>query len=287
LLDEIPQPHIGCVPWRSTSPAVVLSLCAALTACGSLPGGGRWGAGATVAPGWPCIAESASDALASPRVWAPLAGAGLLLIADRFAPVDRRVSSWATDHTPLFGSQRGADRASDALQNAARLLGIVTAVATPSGSANDVRRDNWLESRDWLVAKGKGMVGVEGGSILVTHAVTFGMKDVVRRPRPDQSDAKEAPRSFPSGHASHTSVVTTLALRNVDYLPWPAPARNAMRGALLATQVATAWARVEAAQHFPSDVLFAAALGDFVGAVGHDAFIGLPKRGGVRACRSG
>jgi membrane-associated phospholipid phosphatase len=38
----------------------------------------------------------------------------------------------------------------------------------------------------------------------------------------------------------------------------------------------TAWARVEAQKHFPSDILAGAALGNFVASFVHDAFLGLP-----------
>jgi membrane-associated phospholipid phosphatase len=37
-----------------------------------------------------------------------------------------------------------------------------------------------------------------------------------------------------------------------------------------------AWARVEARVHYPSDVLFGAALGHFLAAFIHDAFLNLP-----------
>ncbi len=43
----------------------------------------------------------------------------------------------------------------------------------------------------------------------------------------------------------------------------------------LATGVA--WARVEGERHYPSDVLAGAALGHFISAFIHDAFIGLPE----------
>lgn len=38
--------------------------------------------------------------------------------------------------------------------------------------------------------------------------------------------------------------------------------------------VSTAWARVEAKSHFPSDVLAGMALGHFIGAFINDAFLG-------------
>ncbi len=38
---------------------------------------------------------------------------------------------------------------------------------------------------------------------------------------------------------------------------------------------ATAWARIEAKRHYPTDVLAGAALGNFIGAFINDAFIGI------------
>ena len=38
-----------------------------------------------------------------------------------------------------------------------------------------------------------------------------------------------------------------------------------------------AWARVEGDRHYPSDVLAGAALGHFLSAFIHDAFLGLPE----------
>ena len=42
-----------------------------------------------------------------------------------------------------------------------------------------------------------------------------------------------------------------------------------------------AWARVEARKHYPSDVLAGAALGHFLTAFIHDAFLNLPEDGSV------
>jgi len=43
----------------------------------------------------------------------------------------------------------------------------------------------------------------------------------------------------------------------------------------------TAWARVEAGVHYPSDVLAGAALGNFLTAFIHDAFLNLPEESSV------
>ena len=103
----------------------------------------------------------------------------------------------------------------------------------------------------------------------LTSGVTSGLKSAVDRPRPTGSG-----QSFPSGHASNTSVCDTLSARNVDDLGIPDGARLGLKIGFTALTVSTAWARVEARQHYPSDVLGGMALGHFLGAFINDAFFG-------------
>ena len=114
-----------------------------------------------------------------------------------------------------------------------------------------------------------------------------GLKETIHRPRPDTSDRSEATKSFPSGHTSHTAVFTTLASRNVATLPWPEASRTAPQAGLIGLTIGTAWARVEAKQHFPSDVLFGAALGNFFGAFMNEAFLGLDGGVTIQPSREG
>jgi len=114
-----------------------------------------------------------------------------------------------------------------------------------------------------------------------------GLKETIHRPRPDTSDRSEATKSFPSGHTSHTAVFTTLASRNVATLPWPEASRTALQAGLIGLTIGTAWARVEAKQHFPSDVLFGAALGNFFGAFMNEAFLGLDGGVTIQPSREG
>ena len=51
--------------------------------------------------------------------------------------------------------------------------------------------------------------------------------------------------------------------------------KTAMRVGVMTLAAGTAWARVEAKKHFPSDVLAGAALGNFIASFVHDAFLGL------------
>ena len=97
--------------------------------CGTLPNGRGWGQDATLTPGWDRISRAAWDAAASPATWGPAVGA----LAFQVGSADRNLAQWAMVRTPLYGSQRNAAHASDALGSAISAAYVVTAVATPSG----------------------------------------------------------------------------------------------------------------------------------------------------------
>ncbi len=82
--------------------------------------------------------------------------------------------------------------------------------------------------------------------------------------------------SFPSGHASSAFAASTLANRHLDAMPMPLSLRRPLQVGNLVLATGVAWARVEGEKHFPSDVLAGAALGYFLSAFIHDAFLGLP-----------
>ena len=229
-----------------------------LTGCGTLPNGRGWGQDATLSPGWQRVGQAARDAALAPETWIPAAGA----LVFQAGNIDRKLADWAADHTPVFGSQKRAAQASDYLQDAARAAYAITVLATPSGR----------QFGEVAVAKGKGLA-VGGAAIVSTFVVTQGLKEAVHRTRPDAS----ANLSFPSGHASHTAVLEMLASRNLTSLSLPEEGRIALRIGLTTLTVGTAWGRVEAHQHFPSDVLFGMALGHFFGAFINDAFLGLRR----------
>ncbi len=48
-----------------------------------------------------------------------------------------------------------------------------------------------------------------------------------------------------------------------------------MKTGFVVLPYATGWARIEAAKHYPSDILFGTALGNFMGAFINDAFMGV------------
>jgi len=229
-----------------------------LAGCGTLENGRGWGQDAA----WPVdlerIGRAGRDALLSPATWVPLAGAGVFALGD----LDERVSDWASEHHPLFGSQSGAADASNYLVGVLGAEALGTALATPSGDTPGA----------WALAKLKGGA-VEAGAVAATGALAGWLRDGSNRMRPDGSDNE----SFPSGHTSLAFAFATLANRNLDSLDLLEDFRTPLQVGNTVLASGVAWARVEAHKHHPSDVLFGAALGHFLTAFIHDAFLNLPE----------
>ena len=138
-----------------------------LTGCGTL-NDRRWGQDATLSPGWQRVGKAAQDAVLDPEVLVYVSLGSAFLIGDQIGHIDHKLSNWAADRTPVFGSQKRAAQVSDYLQDTARAAGVISALATPSGKAPE----EWQEGKEaqkweWLEAKGKGMLGVDGGAILI------------------------------------------------------------------------------------------------------------------------
>ncbi len=241
---------------RLQFPRLWILMMAALPGCGTLPSGSGWGEDATIAPGWDRVRQAAVGAARDPLVWGPLLGATMLQIDNG----DKRISDWASDHTPVFGSRQSAKHWSTDLRTASMVVYHVTALATPSGETPG----------DWLINKAKGYA-VGAAAVGTTTSVTGFLKSEVSRERPNKSDNE----SFPSGDASRSSIYTRLASRNLQSIDMSTNARDWDNIGLGALTVGTAWSRVEAKAHYPADTLFSIALGNFVGAFFNDAFLGL------------
>jgi membrane-associated phospholipid phosphatase len=240
----------------------ILSL--SVAGCGTLPNGRGWGQDALSSSSLARIPRAAYNALFDLHTLLPAVGAVVCAAGD----FDDDVADWATRHTPVFGSVEDAQKASDWLRATLQVEAAVTALATPSGNA----------SRQWAYWKAKGL-GVELAALGVTGGVTQLLKATTDRGRPDEPQDKT---SFPSGHASGAFAAATLANRNVDALAVSQPLRRTVQIANLGLASGTAWARLEGGRHFPSDVLAGAALGHFLSAFIHDAFLGLPDTGRFR-----
>lgn len=125
-------------------------------------------------------------------------------------------------------------------------------------------------------------VGMQAEAALLTTGIVTASKIAISRPRPytylpaaerpaDSHYDVESDRAFvsmPSGHAATTWCAASFAL--TDYLlshpdqEWEARATVGFTGSVLATT--TSALRVEAGQHFPTDVLVGSAIGAACGA---------------------
>lgn len=225
---------------------------------GTMANGRRWGEDVTLAPGWGKVQKSAWNALKSPEVWLPAAGALAFQIDDS----DERVSDWALRHHPVFDDERDASKASDDLLTATKVAYGLSVIVTPSGSLD----------RQWGESKAKAL-GVGLVAYGLTDFTTDILKDSTKRELPDASDDD----SFPSAHTSKSAVYAILADRNVRAINLPRWAKTASKAGLTALPLATGWARIEAAVHYPSDILAGMALGHFFGMFINDAFMGIDQ----------
>jgi membrane-associated phospholipid phosphatase len=212
--------------------------------CTTLPSGGGWGAGATIRPGWERVRQSAAEAAKDPWVWAPAAGA----LAFQINSFDRKTSDWARENTPIYGSIGNAERWSNNLRAACGFMMAGTLIATPSGA----------DASEWFENKLKGGM-VELAAIGATSLTTTVLKKTTGRTRPNGANDE----SFVSGHTSSAAVACDLAKTNLESIDINDGVRLAADIGLDATVIGTAWARVEAGAHFPSDVLAGMALGNF------------------------
>jgi hypothetical protein len=218
----------------------------------------RWGADVTLSPGWNKVKESAWNAFTSPETWAPAAAALALQVND----YDEQVSDWALKHHPIFSNEDDASDASDNLRAATYVAYGVSFLAAPSGPIEG----------DWALAKAKAL-GVGLAAYGLTDATTDFLKSSTNRDRPNNHND----RSFPSAHASQAAAYAILADRNVRAMNIPRWAKITSKVGLTALPLATGWARVEAAEHYPADILAGMSLGHFFGIFIHDAFMGIDQ----------
>jgi hypothetical protein len=233
-------------------------LCPLLSACGTLhdrplPNGRGWGEDATLSPGLDRLRWAAGRAARDPGTWAP----GLAALGIAVTGTDRRISDWAREERPLFGS-RDPDTISDNLRNVTDLMMFTTALMTPSGPP-----DEFVEN------KGRG-VGVEALAVVTTITVTNTLKYTVHREQPSGGH-----ESFVSNHATEPFAHAALIRRNTALLDLSPEAARAIDGSAYVMATGSAWARVEMGLHYPSDQLAGAAIGNFIALFVHDAFLGL------------
>ncbi len=152
---------------------------------------------------------------------------------------------------------------SDHLRSASGAIWFVSGVATPSGH----------DTGELLLNKARGFGVQIGSAVILRHTVGF-LKSTTDRTRPNGGG-----EAFPSLHAASSAHYNTMAAKNIVALECPSRSTQLVRIGLGGLTAVTAWARVEANQHYPSDVLAGMALGRFFGAFFTDAFLGIGDPG--------
>lgn len=199
--------------------------------------------------------DAAWRAVKDPQVWVPAASA----VVFSSTKLDLKVSEWAYENTPIFGSPEDAARASDDLRALACTSSVFAAAAIPNKQG--------FTGEGLTTAKGV-TVGLAVG--FSNSEATGYLKDSTDKERPNGNDSE----SFPSSHTSQAFACSTAASRNLDAVPIAKSTRKGLRLPLLAISAATAWSRIESHDHYPSDVLFGAALGTFITNLIYNAFFG-------------
>jgi len=196
--------------------------------------------------------EAALRAARDPGTWVPAGMAGVIAVGGW----DQEISDWAVANTPVFGSMENAATWTERLHAAGGIGMIATALAVEA------------DEHPWRL-RGKTLL-VEGAGAIASASTAEILKTVTGRERPDGS----SDTSFPSGHATPAFAYAAASRRNLDAMRLGRGWRIGLTAGFETLAVGTAWARVEAQKHYPTDVLVGAALGNYISLFVHDAFLG-------------
>ncbi len=208
---------------------------------------------------WPTGArwrQASVNALRDPITWGTAAGAAAVAAGGW----DEKISRWAVENTPLFGSIDNAKKRSDDLRALCNFAMLGTALAVPGGA------HPWQSRIERLL--------VEEAGVIAASTVTGQLKETIPRERPDESDD----HSFPSGHSTRAFAYNGMSSRNLDAMDLPDPARDSLKGLFTTLAAGTAWARIEGEKHYPTDVLAGASIANFISLFIHDAFLGKTEK---------
>lgn len=191
------------------------------------------------------------NASTNPNTLVPAIGSTVLMTGK----LDYKISEWARNKTPIFGSEENAQKSSDIFRAYAGHGAILSSVFTYDNNKSLLPVFERI-----VLANVSGSITAESTDIL---------KEKTSRERPNA----ENKRSFPSGHTSAAFSNVGVANRNIESLNIENHWKYTAQFVETSFGAATAWARVEAGSHYPSDVLAGAALGNFIAILLHDAFL--------------
>ena len=201
------------------------------------------------------VATAARNALTDGHTWIPALASLVFSVGDLDEDVSRsiggapRTRDASVRTSGLFGSRGTASTTSDVL-----LYGVSPLMALAPGLVTSPSAV-WREQGPRFVA-----------TSLATWGVGTGWKELWGERRPNNEDDQ----SYPSGHAYMSSMWASMARINYRRAGGAASAAPLFDAATTGVAAMTAYARVEARQHYPSDVLMGYAFGNFMAIFGHD-----------------
>lgn len=198
-------------------------------------------------PNFSSVRSAAADAFSDRSTWVPLLAAGVFAIGD----YDEQTTEWASEENPIFGSDDGADNTSHILSAIPHISLTVSAMP----SVQKYKEDGFRKSAELMYERMKPAIGAH----LVNWAFTQSSKSFINRERPDGNGSE----SFPSGHTSYSVVSAMEAANLVDTMDISQAAKRNFRMMNYTSAGLSAWARLEANRHYPSDVLTSIAVGNF------------------------
>jgi len=210
---------------------------------------------------------------------------------------DSRLSAYAVERAPVYGSGERAGRAGDVFiqasvgiaaliyaamyfDNLENIGGIIDGFAYPPAGDGAYRYavsypadcpaphsiSNLPPASDRQLSATEA-IGAVALSYATTSTATEVIKKHVGRPRPDLSDSL----SYPSGHATAAAWINRCSARMIGNLGLRPYIRYTANAALSLLTAGAAWGRVESGRHYVSDVM----AGAWVGMAFTDASFGL------------
>jgi hypothetical protein len=190
-----------------------------------------------------CLCFVGCQSLKKPEVWGPVVLAAALQIND----LDEQLSDDLASDTPVFGSQEDAGEASGDLLDFTQTSYLAAGLFIPNATQGPLGKTVLL--------------GGQYLSVQVVEELTAEMKDAVGRERPNGANKK----SMPSGHMTEATYQASLARHNISYLGVSDGTKTVFNYVVTGSAVMTGYARVEAGQHYISDVLVSWSLGTLYG----------------------
>jgi membrane-associated phospholipid phosphatase len=197
---------------------------------------------------WDHVGEAIVISAKELKTWIPIAGS-IVVLAGGW---DDDISDWAFENTPIYGSVDNAEIYADIFLTASIVSVPTTILVTP--------RPNGTPNKLALL----------GVSILAGFFTNQGVDLLknINRERPDESDTE----SFPSRYTALSAVSTTMSIRNIEFTRIKRKYELPLDIFLYAITLGTGWARIEAGKSYPTDVLFALSLGNFLGCACYNTF---------------